>query len=53
MEDAYLDWVHVDCFADLALQPQHNLLGGLSLLVEDWLCLTSVSRLLPIVSPLT
>lgn len=33
-----------------ALETQHNLLGGLSLLVEDRLGLTTVTRLLPVVA---
>lgn len=36
-----------------ALQSQHNLLGGLSLLVEDRLGLTTVTGLLAIVTALT
>merc|ERR1719244_2287490 len=35
------------------LQPQHNLLGGLCLLPEDGLGLSTISTLLPVVSPLT
>lgn len=51
--ELHLDGVHVHCLADLALQPQHNLLGGLGLLVEHRLCLTSISRLLAIVPALS
>ena len=36
-----------------ALQSQHNLLGGLGLLVEDGLGLTTVTALLPVVTTLT
>lgn len=36
-----------------ALESQNDLLGGLSLLVEDWLGLTSVTRLLPVVTTLS
>lgn len=39
--------------AGLALQPQHNLLGGLSLLVEDGLCLTTITGLLPVITALS
>lgn len=39
--------------ADNTLQSQDNLLGGLSLLVEDWLGLTTVTALLTVVSSLT
>lgn len=35
------------------LQSQHNLLGGLSLLVENWLGLTTKTGLLTVVSSLT
>lgn len=35
------------------LQSQHNLLGGLSLLVENWLGLTTETGLLTVVSSLT
>jgi hypothetical protein len=35
-----------------ALQPKHDLLGGLGLLVEDGLGLTAVSRLLSVIPPL-
>ncbi len=31
----YLESVHVDCFADLALQPQDDLLRGLGLQKES------------------
>jgi hypothetical protein len=36
-----------------ALKTQDNLLGGLSLLVEDGLGLTTVTALLPVVTTLT
>lgn len=36
-----------------ALQTEDNLLGGLSLLVEDGLRLTTKTRLLPVVTALT
>jgi hypothetical protein len=36
-----------------ALQAQHDLLGGLGLLVEDGLCLTTVTGLLAVVSALS
>lgn len=36
-----------------ALQPQHDLLGGLGLLVEDGLGLTTITALLPVVTSLT
>jgi hypothetical protein len=39
--------------ADGALQSQDDLLGGLGLLVEDWLGLTSVTGLLSVVTTLT
>lgn len=39
--------------ADSALQTEHNLLGGLSLLVEDGLSLTTVTALLPVVTALS
>ena len=42
----------MDSFASLALQPQHDLLCGLGLLVENRLSLTSIPRLLTVVSPL-
>ena len=51
-EAAHLDGMHVDGLADRALQPQHNLLGRLCLLVEHWLCLSAIPRLLAVVSPL-
>ena len=51
-ERFHLERMHVDSLADLALQSEHNLLGGLSLLVENWLCLTSIPRLLTVISPL-
>lgn len=35
------------------LQSQNNLLGGLSLLMEDWLGLTTVTGLLTVVTTLT
>lgn len=36
-----------------ALQPQDDLLGGLGLLVEDRLCLTTITALLPVITSLT
>lgn len=36
-----------------ALQSQDNLLGGLGLLVEDWLRLTTITALLSVVTALT
>jgi hypothetical protein len=36
-----------------ALKSQDNLLGGLGLLVEDWLGLTTITGLLPVVTTLT
>lgn len=39
--------------ADSALQSQDNLLGRLGLLVEDGLCLTSVTGLLAVITPLS
>ena len=41
------------CLAGNTLQSQHNLLGGLSLLVEDRLSLTTVTGLLAVVSALS
>ena len=39
--------------ASCALQSQHNLLGGLSLLVENWLGLTTITGLLAIITTLS
>lgn len=39
--------------AHSALQPQNNLLGGLGLLVEDLLCLTTITGLLAVITTLT
>ena len=50
---AALDSVHVAGLAVLALETQHNLLGCLSLLVENGLGLSSVSRLLSFVTTLS
>lgn len=50
---APLDWVLRHVFACLALQPQHNFLGCLCLLVKHWLCLTSITRLLAIITTFT
>ena len=36
-----------------ALKSQDDLLGGLSLLVEDWLGLTTITRLLSVVTTLS
>lgn len=41
------------CLAHRTFQPQHNLLRRLGLLVEHWLCLTSVPRLLAVVTALS
>lgn len=49
---APLDWVLGHMFAALALEPQDNLLRGLCLLVEDWFGLTTITRLLAIVTTL-
>lgn len=35
-----------------ALKPEHDLLRGFGLLPENWLCLPTVTTLLPIVAPL-
>ena len=35
-----------------ALKPEHDLLCGFGLLPENWLCLPTVTTLLPIVAPL-
>ena len=48
-----LNGVHVHSLADLALQPQNNLLGGLGLLVENGLCLTTIARLLAVIPSLS
>ena len=50
---AALDGVLGHLLARLALQTEHDLLGGLSLLVEDGLGLTTITALLTIVTPLT
>lgn len=39
---ASLDCMHVASLACLALKPQHNLLRGLCLLVENRFCLTTI-----------
>jgi len=49
---APLDRLHARLFTVCALHPQHNLLGGLGLLVEDRLGLTSISSLFAVISPL-
>ena len=49
---APLDWMLGYMLATLALQPQHNLLGGLGLLVEHWFGLTTVTGLFPVVTTL-
>jgi hypothetical protein len=36
-----------------ALQSQHDLLGGLRLLVEHWFCLTTITTLLSVVTTLS
>jgi hypothetical protein len=50
---AALDSVHVTGLASLALETQHNLLGGFCLLVEHRLCLTTISGLLSVVTTLS
>lgn len=50
---ASLDGVLRNMLATLALKPQHDLLGGFGLFVEDRLGLTTVTRLLPIITPLS
>ena len=50
---AALNSVHVAGLADLALKTEHNLLGSLCLLVEDGLGLTTISRLLSVVTTLS
>lgn len=50
---AALDALHGGALAVGALHPQHNLLGGLRLLVENGLGLTAVSGLLAVVTALT
>merc|ERR1719162_1257958 len=47
-----LNWLHALGLALCALKLQHDLLGGLSLLVKHWLCLPSEARLLLIVTAL-
>lgn len=39
--------------AHVAFQPQHDLLGSFRTLVEHGLCLTSITRLLAVISPLS
>ena len=41
------------CFAACALQPQHHLLRCFGLLMENGLCLTTVTRLLAVISALS
>ena len=36
-----------------AFETEHNLFGCLGLLVEDWFCLTTISRLFSVVTTLT
>ena len=48
-----LDGVHAHSLAGVALEAEHNLLGGLGLLVEDRLGLTTVTLLLAVVTALT
>ena len=50
---APLDRVLGYMLATLALEPQHNLLSSLCLLVEDWFCLPTITRLLAIVTTLS
>lgn len=50
---ATLDSNLVLVFAGVAFETQHNLLGSLGLLVEDGLSLTTVSRLLTVVTTLS
>lgn len=49
---ASLDGVLRNVLAGLALQPQHNLLGGFGLLVKDWLGLPTITRLFPVITSL-
>lgn len=41
------------CLARCALQSQHNLLCGLCFLVENWFCLTTITRLLSVITTLS
>ena len=50
---ASFDGMHVRGFATLALETQHDLLGRFGFLVEHWLRLTSISRLLSVVTTFT
>lgn len=50
---ASLDGVLRNMLATLALKPQHNLLGSFGLFVEDRLGLTTITRLLPVITPLS
>merc|ERR1712168_1486070 len=48
-----LDWELLTEFAVGAFHPQYNLLSRLGLLVENRFCLSSISTLFPVVTPLT
>merc|ERR1719198_1038335 len=48
-----LDWLHTFGFALGTFELQHNLLGGLCLLVEHRLCLTTKTSLLLVVTSLS
>lgn len=50
---AALDGDLVELLAVVALELEHDLLGGLGLLAEDGLCLTSVTLLLHVITALT
>ena len=50
---ATLDGMHMSGLATLALQVQHNLLGGLCLFMENWLGLSSETSLLFVVTTLS
>ena len=50
---ASLDCVLGNMFATLALQPQHNLFGSFSLLMENGLCLSTITGLFPIITTLS
>ena len=50
---ASLDWVESSSLADCALELKSDLLGGLCLLSEDGLCLSSETLLLSIISSLS
>lgn len=50
---AALEGVHVRGLASLALEAEHNLLGGLGLFVEHGLGLSTIARLLSVVTTLS